>query len=217
MALASCSYLLHGRVRMQEILALELWRQLVILIPMGIILLIAAITDWRERKVYNKLTYPSILIGLVAHTIAMGFGGLADGLIAAIVMFVLGLLLLMTPAIKGGDIKLMIGIGAFVGGRGLFEIFFYSVFTGFFIGILMSLFNGYLKTLLKRIWYLIKGYVLMLVYRSANLKPELEEDERSKMPFAVAIFFGCVCTITEYTVGYPGLLKWYLKGIGVDV
>ncbi len=202
---------------MSELLELPLWRQLVVLGPLGLALLIAAFTDLRERKVYNWLTYPTVLIGLLAHTIAMGWSGLASGLLTAIAALFLGVLILPTGFIKGGDIKLLIGVGAFLGARALFEVFFYSVFAGFALGLIMSLFTGYLFTLLKRIWRLLKGYILMLVYRTKNFKPTLEEDERSKLPFAFAIFIGAILTVTEHLYGWPGLLTWYLDGFGIKL
>ena len=67
---------------MSELLKLELWRQLIVLAPLGLALLIAAATDLRERKVYNWLTYPLFFVCLITHTIAMGWAGLGSGLLA---------------------------------------------------------------------------------------------------------------------------------------
>ena len=199
---------------MKTILALEPWRVLVLLVPLGVALSVATYTDLRERKVYNWLTYPTVLLGLALHGIAMGWAGLGAGLLAACLMLVAGLFLIATPAISGGDIKLMIGIGAFLGGRALLEITFYAVFAGFFIGLAMSLATGYFWTMVRNLWRLIKGYTLMLVYRSKNLRPELEEDDRRKVPFASALLAGLILTVTEYQYDWPGLLTWYLEQMG---
>lgn len=202
---------------MKEILALAPWQTLLLLVPLGVILLIAAFTDLRQRKVFNWLTYPALPLGLVLHTVTMGFDGLLSGLLAAALMLVVGLFLIVTPALKGGDIKLLIVVGAFAGGKALLEISFYAVFAGFFMGILMSLMNGYLRIMLARLWRLLKGYFLMLVYRTRNLEPQLEEDERSKLPFAVAIFLGGILVVTEHLYGWPGLLTWYATSMGLSL
>lgn len=199
---------------MKALLAMETWRIAVLLGPLGVVLLIAAITDLRERKVYNKLTYPAILIGLVLHTVVLGLDGLISGLIATGLTLLVGLFLIATPALKGGDIKLLMAVGAFAGGQALLEVSFYSVFAGFFLGIFMSIKNGYLRVMLGRLWRLIKGYVLMLLYRTKNLEPKLEPDERSKIPFAVAIFVGGLCVVSEHLYGLPGLLTWYATSLG---
>ena len=200
---------------MSDLLKLELWRQLLVLIPLGLALLIAAATDLRERKVYNWLTYPLFFVCIITHTIAAGWGGLADGLLASGAVLILGLLILPFGWIKGGDIKLLVGVGAALGGRGLFEVFFYSTLVGFVFGVLSALGKGYLQQLFSRLWRLIKGYILLVVYRTKNFEPKLEEDERSKIPFAFAIFVGAALTLTEHVWGWPGLLKWYIQGLGM--
>ena len=191
------------------------WAIAIVLAPLLTVLLIAAVTDWRERKVYNKLTYPALGIGLLAHTLVFGWYGLLAGLLAAGATLLVGLFLIATPALKGGDIKLLMVVGAFAGGRALLEVFFYAVFAGFFLGLAMSLKNGYIKILFKRLWRLIKGYALMLFYRTRNLEPVLEPDERSKIPFAVAIFVGGLLVVTEHLYGLPGLLTWYAESLGL--
>lgn len=199
---------------MKHLLAMETWKTVLLLGPLGVVLLIAAWTDLRERKVYNKLTYPAILIGLLLHTITLGLDGFLSGLLAASLMLVIGLFLIVTPAIKGGDIKLLMVVGAFAGGKALLEVSFYAVFAGFFLGLFMSLKNGYLRVMLTRLWRLLKGYLLMLLYRSRNFEPTLEEDERSKIPFAIAIFVGGILVVTEHLYGLPGLLSWYASSLG---
>lgn len=202
---------------MKHLLAMETWKTVLLLGPLGVVLLIAAWTDLRERKVYNKLTYPAILIGLALHTVTLGLDGLIAGLIAAGLMLLVGLFLIATPAIKGGDIKLLMVVGAFAGGKALLEVSFYAVFAGFFLGLFMSLKNGYLRIMLARLWRLLKGYVLMLLYRSKNLEPKLEPDERSKIPFAIAIFVGGILVVTEHLYGLPGLLTWYASSLGLSL
>lgn len=200
---------------MEPILKLELWRQLLLLVPLLVVLLLAAITDLRERKIYNKLTYPALPIGLIVHTVALGWEGLFAGLTAALIMFVLGLLMMPVGIIKGGDIKLFVVVGGFVGGAGLFQVVFYSVFAGALLGIVMGLLNGYLWTLLKRIGSLIRGYFRMIAYRTSNLKPHLEPDERSKLPFAVAILMGGLLTLSDHIYGWPDLYNAYFRVLGM--
>lgn len=200
---------------MSELLQLAPWRQLLVLGPLGVALLIAAATDLKQRKVFNWLTYPLFFICLLTHAIAMGWAGLLSGLIAAGVMLIIGLIILPFGWMKGGDIKLLIAVGAALGGRGLFEVFFYAALVGFFMGIFMALWKGYLRELLGRVWSLIKGYALSIAYQTKNLKPSLEEDERSKIPFAVAIFLGAALTYSDHVWHVPGVLRWYMANLGM--
>jgi prepilin peptidase CpaA len=199
---------------MDKLFEVELWRQLVVLIPLGLLLVVSAITDLRERKVYNKVTYPAFFVGLITHTVALGLHGLLDGLLAAVLTFVLGLMIMITGWIKGGDIKLFIAVGAFLGLQGLGEVIFYSIFAGGIVGIVTSLLNGYLAEMLKKMWGFIKGLVLTLLYKTKNLAQPMEVDERSKMPFAVAILMGGVCVLTDEIYGLPGFYDWYWSSLG---
>jgi prepilin peptidase CpaA len=76
--------------------------------------LIAAITDIRERKVYNLLTYPLFLSGLIFHTAVSGGWGFATSLGGAL----FGFLILLAPCFLGGigagDVKLLAAIGAWL-------------------------------------------------------------------------------------------------------
>ncbi len=77
----------------------------------------AGLTDLRSRRIPNWLTLGTLVCGLVLRAgeglgpLAMGAGGAGLGLAIAIVLFGLG-------AVGGGDGKLLIGVGAFLGYEG---------------------------------------------------------------------------------------------------
>jgi len=197
---------------MEALMNAALWRQLVILLPMGAVILTCAFTDFRERKIFNKVTYPAFLVGLVAHTIVFGLDGLLDGLLASFIMFVIGLIIMMTGGLKAGDVKLLMVVGAFVGGAGLVEVSFYTLIFGAAMGILNSVINGYIFELPVRIWHLIRGYFLVLLMRDAAYKPVIDEtDKRAWIPFAIPIFIGTVCAITDQVFGLPGWMDAYIE------
>lgn len=80
-----------------------------------IVVLVAGVTDLRDRKIYNALTFPAIALGIAINTMTHGFAGL--GFAAA--GFLLGALLFSAPvALLGrgaGDLKLLAAIGALCG------------------------------------------------------------------------------------------------------
>ena len=196
---------------MQELVELTPARQAVVLLPLGIVLLTCAYTDFKERKVFNKVTYPSLFIGLAVHTIVLGVDGLLAGLLAVAVAFVLGLFLLALGVIGGGDIKLLIVVGAFLGLGGLTQTAFYSVFTGAIGGLVASVFNGYLPQMVRNIATYIRNAFRVLLYRDRNLWVTLERDERGWIPFAIAIFFGGVLAWSDATYDWPGLYAMVLS------
>jgi len=199
---------------MKPFLLLTLWKSLLVLIPLGVTLLIAAMTDFKSRKVYNKLTYPMFIVGLILHTIAIGWAGLGDGLLAALLVFIIGIATMPLGWIKAGDIKLLMVVAAFLGMRGVAEVFFYSAFVGAALGILMSLATGRMLKVLKRIWFMLRNFFLRLVTSSKNFSVKLDEAENTYIPFAIAIFIGSALVATEHLYAWPGWMTYYFDKMG---
>lgn len=77
------------------------------LIPIPFLLL-SAVTDWRRRRIYNTVTYPLILMGLLLHGIHMH----DEPLSLVLVSIVLTSFVFSTYkgcVLAGGDIKMMLG------------------------------------------------------------------------------------------------------------
>ena len=74
----------------------------------------AGICDLRTRRIPNWLTGVGLLLALVLRA-AEGFGSLSEGLAGAGFGFAVGLLLFAIRALGGGDGKLMVVVGAFLG------------------------------------------------------------------------------------------------------
>ncbi len=95
---------------------------LVVLI-FAIALLVAAWIDTKSRLIPNRLTYPLVLCGigvnlamsiLVSDEVA-GVVGIEESVKGAAICFSLMLLLFLSNATGGGDVKLATAIGAFMG------------------------------------------------------------------------------------------------------
>lgn len=197
---------------MEPLIQLEPWRQAILFIPLAVCLTVSAVTDLKHRKVFNKVTYPAILGGVVLHGIALGWAGLASGLGMAFGTIVVGVLLLplIGGAIGGGDIKLVAAIGAFLGLEATLHVLFYSLLLASVLGIVMAAMNGYLGTMLHRLWRFIRGWIFAAAYRTTAVTEPLERDERSKLPFAVPTLFGAVLAYTDPAYSWPQLYALFL-------
>ena len=85
--------------------------------------MIAAITDLTTSKVYNVLTIPMVIAGLIYHSLTGGLIGLAGSFLGLIIGFGLVMLPFLMGGMGGGDVKLLAGIGAWVGVPAIFYVF----------------------------------------------------------------------------------------------
>ena len=76
----------------------------------------AAWTDYRSRRIPNALTIAGLGVAVLLRAV-LGPEAILDGLVGALLAFVLTLPLIVLGVMGGGDAKLLIAIGAFMGPR----------------------------------------------------------------------------------------------------
>jgi prepilin peptidase CpaA len=80
------------------------------------VLLAAAWCDYRWRRIPNALTVSALGIALVLRAV-LGWDALIDGLVGGLLAFLLTLPFLVLGVLGGGDAKLLMAIGGFMGPR----------------------------------------------------------------------------------------------------
>lgn len=83
---------------------------------LSLLLLAAAWMDFRSRRIPNALTMSGLAAALVLRAF-VGPQAVIDGLLGALLAFVLTLPLLMLGVMGGGDAKLLMAIGGYMGPR----------------------------------------------------------------------------------------------------
>jgi prepilin peptidase CpaA len=86
--------------------------------PVAVVLtatLVAAVTDVCRFKVYNWLTYPLLALGLVHGVVSGGAAGLGQSVCGLLLGVALTLPLYALGGMGAGDVKLLAGIGAWLG------------------------------------------------------------------------------------------------------
>ncbi len=76
---------------------------------------IASITDFRERKIYNSVTYPSILLGFILWSVNSGVDGFIMSVIGFGIAFGIYLIIFFLGGFGAGDVKFAAAIGAIMG------------------------------------------------------------------------------------------------------
>lgn len=150
---------------------------------------IGAYTDLKDHKIYNKLTMPSILLGMVCHLLTGGLRGLAGSLLGILaglvfaVFWILGML-------KAGDVKLYMVVGAIAGWRFCGYTMVFSVLIG---GIAAFFFMVARKTW-RVSWKRLREYLFCL-WVTRRFVPYEPEEESAYFSFGACIFAGTLAAV----------------------
>jgi prepilin peptidase CpaA len=117
-------------------------------VPLLALLVTAAVTDLRARRIPNWLTFSLVIAGLLQSFLAIRTvapGASALGLLAG---FGLTFILFALGALGGGDVKLMAGVGAWVGPGPVVAVFAITAIIGMVIVLTQAIMQGRLRALL---------------------------------------------------------------------
>lgn len=76
---------------------------------------IASVTDIRERKIYNIVSYPSMLLGFILWSIYLGLNGLFASCTGFIIALGVYLIVYFMGGFGAGDVKFAAAIGSIMG------------------------------------------------------------------------------------------------------
>lgn len=158
----------------------------------------AGFTDLRWRRIPNWLTYPAAPIAVALHAIAGRWPEAKlslEGLALAAILFLVFYLL---RGLGGGDLKLGIGLGAFVGVHHLIDVLVAILLINALIAIVLIIAK-------KRIWRTLRniGRLIAAFFRFHLPEKDLTIDnpEAIKVPFGVAAAVGVVLYVAWHWQG----------------
>ncbi|WP_423799541.1 A24 family peptidase [Neobacillus sp. SAB-20_R2A] len=155
-----------------------------------IVLMVCMITDLKSRKIYNKVTIPTILFGLINNSLGLGL----DGFLFSSKGLLTGLGLLFIPFVLGGigagDVKLLAAIGSVKGSIFVLNSFLYGAVIGGIIAFVIMVRRGILIDFVRRVIYSI----ILLKATQGSLNLSKEDNLALGLPYGVAIALGTACT-----------------------
>lgn len=105
------------------------------------VLLLAAWIDGKALRVPNWITYPMAFSGLAYWTYAAGWSGLGESFVGLLMGLACLLPLYAVGGMGAGDVKLMAGMGAWVGASITWNAFCVSVVVGAIMAVCMVLYR----------------------------------------------------------------------------
>ncbi|GIX03047.1 MAG: prepilin peptidase [Planctomycetaceae bacterium] len=165
------------------------------------VLIWAAYIDGRQLRVPNWMTYPLMLSGLLYGFWQGGWNGLGHSALGLIVGLLCLLPLYSVGGMGAGDVKLMAGMGAWVGAATTWYAFCVSVVVGAFMAVIMAWWRGKFAhhlanfTLIWHEWLTIRDPV-KLAEIAAERKPRM-----LLLPYGIPI---CIGSLLYFA--YAGLL-----------
>jgi prepilin peptidase CpaA len=170
-------------------------------VPSAVVLVgavIAAVTDVWKFKVYNVVTLPLLLSGLLYHGITGGLHGLSLSLIGILCGFGVLIILYLPGGYGGGDVKLLAAVGAWLGAEMTLYVFVASSLVAGVYALVLILIYGKVGETWKRwkvIWY---RFLALGRHLSADNGYEVEQDRIDRgrvVPFAAMMCLGVIATL----------------------
>jgi prepilin peptidase CpaA len=158
-----------------------------------VLILIAAVYDWKYRRIPNWLTLTGVVVGLGANVMLAGISGAWLSVSGAGLALLIYLPLYALRALGGGDVKLMAAIGALVGPFVWWWIFVYTALIGGVIALVVIVTRGRFQRTFKNLGMIVLS--LVRLRRPADTNPELDvrtAPRSHKLPHAVTIAVGAV-------------------------
>ncbi|WP_116472738.1 A24 family peptidase [Zobellella maritima] len=157
-------------------------------LPLFSLLLAASWLDLTTHKIPNWLTLPFILLALIYHGIlGEGWPFALTGLVYALILL---FPLFFFRLLAGGDVKLALGIGAFLGWKLFLEALLYGLVIGLPLVLVFAFYkvgwNGFKQTFMRY------GYILGT---KKYLAPAEGEMAGLKVPYGPALSLGALLTV----------------------
>ena len=158
--------------------------------------LLAAVSDLRERRIPNALTFPLLIVGLLWAAWFGGLAGLAESAGACALLALPYVLLFLFVGGGAGDAKLMGAIGAWLGLRNGLTVLACVAIVGGILAIAKAIARKRLKFVLTSVFVSFYGLILYLIthrtMKLADEQIEIRQPGDLDIPYGVAIFAG-VC------------------------
>lgn len=154
---------------------------------------ICAVTDLRERRIPNIITYPLLLFSLFYN---IYINNIKAALLGFLLAFLIGFLGFFIGHLGAGDVKLMTAIGLSLGARVMIDVILLASILGIIYAILLNLYKLIKQESLKE--KCVSFYKKLLTFNvlgGSYIKEFLFRKDKTHIPFG---FFLAIALIIIY-------------------
>jgi prepilin peptidase CpaA len=166
-------------------------------------LLIAAVSDVVTGKIYNWLTLPALACGFAAAGYLGGWAGLGDAALGAGIGLVLYGWMFWIRVMGGGDVKLLMALGAWGGLAFAQEVAVLGVLLGGIFAAAWLGLHGKLPAFVAK----MRRFLYSLLIKELELElPQV--DRKLTMPFGLPIAAAAIWSALSHPLLRWGFLPW---------
>ena len=159
-------------------------------IVIAAIVLAAAVTDLRSRRIPNWLTLSGVCAGLFVNGVATGSAGVINSLGGMGLGLVCYLGLYCLRAMGAGDVKLMAAVGAIVGPAGWFSVFIATAMAGGILALALMVWKRRVRETLWNAFFIAKELAQFRAPYDKRGDLNVRDPRSLNMPHGVAIAAG---------------------------
>jgi prepilin peptidase CpaA len=167
------------------------------LIAAASLVLTAAVTDFRRRRIPNWLTLGGVSSGLLLHIVTGGWAGLSFGIEGMLLGFGVYFVFYCLHAMGAGDVKLMAAIGAVVGPSNWITVFVATAIAGGAAAVALVVAKGRVRQTLWHIGYILSELIQLRPPFMRRSCLDVRHPGALTLPHGIAIAAGTVfCIVT---------------------
>jgi prepilin peptidase CpaA len=160
------------------------------------VVLIAAVSDLRSRRIPNWLSLTGIIAGIALNSFLYGFDGAVRSLEGMGTAFGIYFVLYLFRAMGAGDVKLMAAVGAFVGPGNWLMIFLITALLGGGIALAVLLARKRMRKTWDNVLFIMSEMMHFRAPYMAREELSVKSQKAMTLPHGAVIGLGCLVFIT---------------------
>lgn len=162
---------------------------------------LATVSDFRERKIPNRLTGPALLFGMLLHLILDGVHSLGASTLAALIAGGIFLLFYIAGGMGAGDVKLMAALASLSATGDVVKLLIATMIFGALFALTLAIWRGALRRTMRNMFVLLAHHTQNGI--AAHPELNVSNDTTLRLPYAMPMAVAAALVF----IGHVGRLR----------